>query len=227
MKESINIVCLFWVGDFRNRDFTANDVWRLYHSVLKHADRPFNFYVLTNDINANLPGTRIKLLHGDDWPGWWAKMELYRPDLPTGRTLYMDLDSHVINSLQPIFDFEGDMVLFGDRSVVTDRAGLVKRYQAATILFDAGKFVWLYEKFEQDWDYYVSHYRSDQDILGEWIPDQPTFPEKWMIKLKQVQLKHSANADKLKEVIIVTGQPRGGWFRKTNEISWFEKMARG
>jgi len=226
MKESINIICLFWVGDFRGRDFTANDVWRLYHSVLKHADRPFNFYVLTNDTNANIPGTRIKLLHGDDWPGWWAKMELYRADLPAGRTLYMDLDSHVIKSLQPIFDFEGDLVLFGDRAVKSQGGGLVNRYQAATILFNAREFVWLYEKFEQDWDYYLEHYRSDQDVLGEWIPDQPTFPEKWMIKLKQVQLKHRNNADKLQDVIIVTGQPKQGWFRRTNEIPWFEKAAR-
>ena len=82
----------------------------------------------------------------------------------------MDLDSHVINSLQPIFDFEGDMVLFGDRADPRQHGGLVKRYQAATILFNTREFVWLYEKFKQDWDYYLEHYRSDQDILGEWIP---------------------------------------------------------
>ncbi|KKM07612.1 hypothetical protein LCGC14_1732130, partial [marine sediment metagenome] len=142
MKGKVNIVCVYWIGNFRGRDFVSYDVWRLYYSVLKHADRPFDFYVLTNDMEANVPGTKIELLHGNDWPGWWAKMELYRPDLPAGRTLYMDLDSHVIYSLQPIFDFEGDLVLFDSQDT--------SRYQAATILFNATEFTWLYDKFKED-----------------------------------------------------------------------------
>lgn len=234
MKDSVNIMCLFWVGDFRGRDFTANDVWRLYHSVLKHIDRPFDFYVLTNDINANVPGTRIKLLHGDDWPGWWSKMELYRPDLPPGRTLYMDLDSHIIKSLQPILDFEGDLILFDDRTeqhklkhVNRGEEGWVYRYQAATILFNAGEFTWIYEKFEKDWDYYLEHYRSDQDILGEWIPDQPTFPKKWMIKLRVIEKDRKFRTQPPNDVIIVTGQPSTGGFRRTDKIEWFEETARG
>ena len=233
MKEKVNIMCLYWVGDFRGRDFTADDVWRLYHSVLKHADRPFDFYVLINDINANVPGTRIKLLHGDDWPGWWSKMELYRPDLPAGRTLYLDLDSHVIRPLQPILDFEGDLVLFNtkDKRHISKHHqqgidGLVYRYQAATILFNSRKWSWIYDKFLADWDYYLEHYRSDQDILGEWIPNQPCFPDYWLMKMGVLERNPAFRKRAPAEVIIVTGQPPSGLFRKTQEIEWFEKMAR-
>ena len=234
MKPKINILCLYWVGDFRGRNFVANDVWRLYHSVLKHIDRPFDFYVLTNDMEAHLPGTKIELLHADDWPGWWSKMELYRPDLPEGRTLYMDLDSHAIKSLQPILDFEGDLVLFDDftrqhepKHKQREEGGWVYRYQAATILFNANKFTWMYDKFVQDWDYYLTHYRSDQDILGEWIPDQPTFPKEWMIKLAKIAQNPTFRSTPPGDVIIVTGQPVRNGFRKTHEIPWFEKTARG
>jgi len=231
MKAKVNIMCLYWVGEFRGRDFTANDVWRLYHSALKHIDRPFDFYVLTNDMKADVPGNKIELLHGDDWPGWWSKMELYRPDLPSGRTLYMDLDSHIIRSLGPVLDFEGDLVMFDDRTrqhkekhVQRGEGGWVYRYQAATILFNAGEWGWLYDKFLQDWDYYLELFRSDQDILGEWIPDQPTFPREWLIKLAEVAKRHrEAPPD---DVIIVTGQPKRSGFRKTHEIPWFEKQAR-
>ena len=105
MKAKVNIVCLYWVGDFRGRDFQPQDVSRLFASVVKHIDRPFEFFVLTNDMEAELPGIKIKLKHPDDWEGWWAKMELYRPGiLPKRRTLYMDLDSHVIRDLGPILD---------------------------------------------------------------------------------------------------------------------------
>ncbi len=55
MKGKVNIVCVYWIGNFRGRDFVSYDVWWLYHSVLKHADRPFNFFVLTNDMDAVLP----------------------------------------------------------------------------------------------------------------------------------------------------------------------------
>lgn len=38
----------------------------------------------------------IPLLH--DWPGWWAKMELFRPDL-AGDFLYLDLDMSIVGPL--------------------------------------------------------------------------------------------------------------------------------
>ena len=240
MKGAINIMCLYWVGDFRGRHFKPKDVWRLHETVTKHSDRKFDFYVLTNDMSANLPGTKIPLLHAEDWPGWWAKMELYRPDLPEGRTLYMDLDSHAISSLAPILDFEGDLVLFDDRTaqheakhIRRNEGGWVYRYQAATILFNTREWAWLYDKFKLDWDYYLTHYRSDQDILGEWIPNQPTFPREWLIKLADFNKLYYRNVRKPSirfsppdDVIIVTGQPKNGLFSKLEKIEWFEKLAR-
>jgi len=225
MKDKVNIMCIYWVGDFRGRDFTENDVWRLYHSVLKHCDRPFDFYVLTNKMDANVPGTKIQLSHPDDWPGWWSKVDLHRPDLPAGRTLYMDLDSHAIRGLGPILDTPGDLVMFRHRTNPNKYEwGVVHCYQAATMLFDPGAFAWLYEKFEQDWDYYLQHYRSEQDIMGEWIPDQPVFPDKWLMKMGQIEKGFRKNPPD--DVIIITGQTKRGGFRKTHEIPWFEKMAR-
>lgn len=46
----------------------------------------------------------IPLQHG--WPGWWAKMELFRPDIP-GDLLYLDLDTVVRGDLQPLIDAAG------------------------------------------------------------------------------------------------------------------------
>lgn len=234
MKGKVNIVCVYWIGNFRGRDFVSYDVWRLYYSVLKHADRPFDFFVLTNDMDADLPGMKIELKHAEDWPGWWAKMELYRPGiLPERRTLYMDLDSHIIRGLGPILDWEGDLVLFEtkdkkhrQRHIRQGIGGMVYRYQAATILYDPWKWGWVYEKFLKDWNYYLEHFRSDQDVLGEWIPDQPTFPSVWLMKMGTVEKKLAFRDIPPAEVIIITGQTKSGGFRKTHKIPWFEKMAR-
>jgi hypothetical protein len=179
-------------------------------------------------MNADVPGNKIELLHGDEWPGWWSKVELHRPDLPAGRTLYMDLDSHAIRSLGPILDFEGDLVMFPPKTNPNKREwGVVHRYQAATMLFTPGSFTWLYRRFEDNAKACMETYRSEQDIMGEWIPDQPTFPDEWLMKLGTIEKNRMLREKKPKDVIIVTGQTKNGGFRRTHEIPWFEKEARG
>lgn len=56
----------------------------------------------------------IQLQH--DWLGWWAKMEIYRPDIK-GDVFYLDLDTTVYK--MPAMP-ERDCVLtdFGDRNVI-------------------------------------------------------------------------------------------------------------
>lgn len=228
MKERVNILCLYWVGEFRGRDFSLKDVNRLYQSVSKHIDRPFDFYCLTNT-NERLPGHihRIPLLYA--WPGWWSKMEIHRPDLPAGRTLYMDLDSHCVRSLEPILDFPGDLVMFEtripkERWSRLQREGWVLKYQAATMLFTPGceTMTKVWDKFCERPDWWMKKYRSDQDVMGDWIPNQPTFPGEWMVKLKTIQNDPEIGG----EYIIVTGQTPDGLFRNTNRIPWFEAAAR-
>lgn len=63
--------------------YTADDVAQLQRQV----GRPM---VCLSDVP--VPCERLELAH--DWPGWWAKMELYRPDLG-GDFLYLDLDTIV------------------------------------------------------------------------------------------------------------------------------------
>lgn len=228
MKQKVNILCILWVGDFRGRNFTIEDVERLHDSVSKHIDREFEFFCLTN-YDGSMPFNKIPLIH-PEWPGWWAKVELHRPDLPPERTLYMDLDSHAVRSLQPILDYEGDLVMFPTPireekwPSLRDR-GWVCRYQAATMLFDPSckpmQLVW--DRFNENPDKWMKMYRSEQDIMGEWIPEQPMFPAKWMLKLARV--KHLERVDD--ETIIVTGQTKDGLFKNIKtKMPWLEEMAR-
>lgn len=245
MKEKVNILCLYWVGKFRGRDFSVSDVERLYRTVQKHIDRPFDFYCLTNTIE-ELPSYVRVIPLTYAWPGWWSKMEIHRPDLPPGRTLYMDLDSHLVRSLKPILDYPGDLVMFDTRMPLQRQARLAKegwilRYQAATMLFTPGcdvmKKVWerflgvkqpvngpgaWLNEYNHTPEHWMSVYRSDQDVMGDWIPNQPTFPKEWMIKLDTIRNDQILRDD----IIIVTGQTKDGLFRKTEKIKWFESTAR-
>ena len=227
MKDNVNILCLYWVGDFRDRDFMENDVVRLRESVERHIDRPYTFYCLTNDVNAVIPAEKILLEH--NWPGWWSKMEIHRPDLPQGKTLYMDLDSCVVSSLAPILDFPSRrLTMFNTLNRKKPGEPVigrwVHRYQAATMLFTSPDELMsdVYKRFVQCPDEYMECYRSDQDVMGEWIPDQPVFPDEWMVKLGSLK-KHPLS----KDVIIVTGQPKEGSFRDPEFAPWLNKIARG
>tara|TARA_E500000331_G_C17256867_1_gene713456 strand:- start:719 stop:1336 length:618 start_codon:yes stop_codon:yes gene_type:complete len=55
-----------------------------------------NFVCLSNNQDTTTP---LKY----NWPGWWSKMELFRPDIK-GDILYFDLDTVICNNLQDIYD---------------------------------------------------------------------------------------------------------------------------
>ena len=223
----MNVVCIYWKGDFRGRDLSAKDVWNLCETVDKHMDRPYRFYCLTNDMQSDTPGEKISLKH--NWPGWWSKVELHRPDLPLGRTLYLDLDSYVISSLKPILDFPGDLVMFPTKTPQhkirnSCDEGLVHCYQSSVMLFDPGTkiMVDLYDRFKKDSQFWISQFRSEQDMMGKWIPNQPMFPDEWLLKLASCRgIKEPS-----KDVIIVTGQPRDTNFRDAKYAPWLERRAR-
>jgi hypothetical protein len=225
VSNPINIICLYWVGKFRGRDFIPRDVARLYYTVHKHIDRPYVFYCLTNDMKANLPGMKIPLRH--NWPGWWSKMELHRPDLPEGVTLYLDLDSHIIRSLKPLLDFpsDGHLTMFPSRMTKKSGQGVVHRYQAGIMMFEPGRLSWLYDLFRADPEDYMMRFRADQDLLGELAPGLPVWSGNWLAKTRDCLGTKEAP----REAIIVTGQPRGKMLREEElrqSIPWLEGMAR-
>lgn len=45
-----------------------------------------------------------------DWPGWWSKLELFRPDLQ-GDLLYFDLDTVVVGDIAPLYEVKKTTLL--------------------------------------------------------------------------------------------------------------------
>lgn len=88
----LNVACVLRSGG----DFDAEYVERLRDGVAKHLQAPHRFICLSD---VDVPCERIALKHG--WAGWWAKMELFRPDIP-GDLLYFDLDTVPVGDLSEI-----------------------------------------------------------------------------------------------------------------------------
>lgn len=89
----ITVACVLRSGG----RYDAGWVAKLQRGVAQHLALPHRFVCLSD---VPVPCERIPL--ETDWPGWWAKLELWRPGLLTGPTLYLDLDSVIVGSLDAI-----------------------------------------------------------------------------------------------------------------------------
>lgn len=74
--------------------YTPDWVYRLQAGIARHTTVPYEF-VCFSDVP--LKCNYIKL--DTDWPGWWAKLEMFRL---IGKALYLDLDSVIVGSLDDI-----------------------------------------------------------------------------------------------------------------------------
>ena len=68
-------------------------------------------FTITCLSDIDVPVKRIPLQH--NWPGWWSKMEVFRPDI-TGDIFYIDLDSTVVDDPAELFTVTNPTMLSGD-----------------------------------------------------------------------------------------------------------------
>lgn len=87
----ITVACVLKAGGI----YTAEWVRKLRDGVSRHLTLPHRFVCLS-DVDG--PCERIPLRH--DWRGWWSKICLFAE--LTGPTLYLDLDSVIVGSLDAI-----------------------------------------------------------------------------------------------------------------------------
>lgn len=91
---TITVACVLRSGGVYDAEWVA----KLQRGVARHLSVPHRFVCLSD---VPLPATieRIPLRH--DWPGWWSKLELFAEPFE-GTTLYFDLDSVIVGSLDAI-----------------------------------------------------------------------------------------------------------------------------
>mgnify|MGYP001118377060 CR=1 FL=1 len=80
-------------------DFDREYVVRLYEAVRRHWSGDLDFLCLTDTPIGHAGIREIELR--SDWPGYWSKLELFRPDI-SGTLLTFDLDTMIVGSLDEI-----------------------------------------------------------------------------------------------------------------------------
>lgn len=86
----LTVACVLKSGGI----YDASWVARLRAGVAKHLPMAHRFVCLSD---VDVPCERIPLEH--DWPGWWAKIELFKIE---GPVLFFDLDTVIVGDLTEI-----------------------------------------------------------------------------------------------------------------------------
>jgi len=89
----ITVLCVLKSGGIYRPEW----VRKLRDAVARHMSVPHRFACLSD---VDVPCERIPILH--KWPGWWSKLELFRPGVITSPTLYLDLDTLIVGALDAL-----------------------------------------------------------------------------------------------------------------------------
>lgn len=97
----LTVACVLKSGGLYNAEWVA----KLQRGVARHLTLPYRFMCFSD---VDVPCERIPLRH--NWPGWWSKLEIFAEPID-GTTLYLDLDSVVVGSLDAIAAYPHRMTM--------------------------------------------------------------------------------------------------------------------
>lgn len=108
----INIVCVYQITEYSFVKYTPEYVQKLKRSFAKHLTVPHRFVCLTN--LDYIEGVETHKLLFPNWWGHWAKMEIFRPGLLTGPTIYSDLDALLCGNIDALAEAKDYHVMIED-----------------------------------------------------------------------------------------------------------------
>ena len=150
-------------GSKRSVEYTPENVIWLRNQIDKfYPDTPF--YCLSD---VEVPGVETIPLQFN-WPGWWAKMELFR----YGPLLYLDLDTVITAPLTDILEAKHTFTIC---SKFSKDAGL---FNSSVMAWDV-PLIGLYETFLRSPQAWMKLYQGDQDFLSEQILEYDTFQSRF------------------------------------------------
>ena len=157
----INVVCLLRQGGKVGYD--ASWVAKLQRGVQRNLTIPHRFVCFSD---CDVPCKRIDLLPGDS--GFWSKMQLFRPGVLTGPTLFLDLDTVICSNLdemvQRLHDQKFVMWVEADKNI-----------HSSALMYWQGDHRYLWNLYQS---YPLSHWQAlysrpplygDQAIISEHV----------------------------------------------------------
>lgn len=153
----LSIACVLKSGG----DYGIEHVIKLRNMLIRHCPK-FKFYVLTDFPDPGELGDCQVISLKDNLPGWWSKIELFRPNLfETERALYFDLDTVIVGDCLPLFSL--DQPFYGLRPWnPKNRASGVMA--SGMMGWETKKFHFIYNDFKS---IIMGKYPGDQNYITE------------------------------------------------------------
>lgn len=187
----------------------------LEQEIWKRISYPHQFLCLTDLDQSHFEKDfveLVKLKHG--WPGWWSKMELFRPDIfDDGDTvLYLDLDTVVVRDIGHLEGaIDCDLILLRDfyRPMTNMATGMMG--------WTAGQFTDLYHFFERSrfkasdrFSSSMGGFRSDQEFIQKVI--EPKRVRYWQDEFPDQVVSYKVHCERAlpaqAHVVCFHGKPR-------------------
>lgn len=151
----LTVLCVLKSGGI----YDAEWVRKLHDGVARNLKRPHGFACLSD---IAVPCHRIALAH--DWVGWWSKIELFRPGVICGPTLYLDLDTAIVAPIDGITTLAADFAMLNNFS----NPGMV----GSGVMWFSGENIphKVYHKFAKQPDAYIAHHIRNAN--GSYLGDQ-------------------------------------------------------
>jgi len=102
----LTILCVLRSGG----DYKPEHVRILRDGVARNITIPYRFVCLSD---VDVPCETIALRN--HWPGWWSKIEIFRPGVITGPTLFLDLDTVIVKNIDAVATIPYDFAMLDIR----------------------------------------------------------------------------------------------------------------
>jgi len=234
----VNIICMKW-----GNKFPANYVNRLYGMVERNLSLPFRFVCFTEDGNDIRDEVEIQPLPELDLPAkaperGWRKLTVFKKDFGglSGKTLFLDLDVVIVDSLDKFFTYPGDFLIAHDKKNPKKIEG-----NSSVFRFEIGQYSQILSYFETNAEQVKQEVRHEQAYLSreihklgklEYWPDEwvPSFKYRCCPSWLKSWLQAPFIPDEAK-IILFHGLPNppeaikgisGKWYRHIQPAPWIK-----
>lgn len=191
----LTVACVFKESETYKR----SHVDRLEQLVAHHMSQPYKFVCVDDS----------------ELPGWWAKIDLFRPGRFRGRVLYLDLDTTVIGGLDDLANYPPAFAAIGNFAEIKEANKA--RFNSSVMAWDADDAGHLFTEFTAS---VMDRMKGDQDWISERMLDAQEFPADWCVSYKVRRYLKLRTLPTDARVICYHGKPKP-WELPDDDINGF------
>jgi hypothetical protein len=188
--QAVNVLCIKW-----GKKYGPDYVNKLHSMVSRHLKRPFRFVCLTDDADGIDPAIEVKPIpmvgfdEFDQRKPWsfghgWLKLTSFADPLYDlqGRTLFLDLDIVIVDSLDPFFDQEGEFIVIKEWDKKDDTGN------TSCYLYTIGAHADALAHLKNDYPASIAAVRNEQEFITQYLARQGKlryWPAEWCRSFKR------------------------------------------